>query len=88
MSGLYRVAWKIVETGFEGHGDYLTYDLAQSCVKYGNEMYGRNWRLRLERRMAIMRMEEDDGLVIDHWLESDTKAFENTKGDCKEDPAP
>ena len=88
MSGnqMYRVAWKIVETGFEGHGDYLTYDLAQSWVRYGNEMYGRNWRLRQERRMAIMRMEEDDGQVIDHWLESE--AFENTKGDCKEDPAP
>ena len=86
MSGLYRVAWRVVETGFEGHGDYLTYDLAQSWVRCGNEMYGRNWRLRLERRMAIMRIEEDDGQVIDHWLES--KPFENTKYDCKESTTP
>jgi hypothetical protein len=88
MSGLYRVAWRDVTTGFEGHGNLLTYDLAKSWVNYGNEKYGRNWILRRERRMAIMRMEEDDGQIIEHWLESDTKAFENTKGDCKEDPAP
>ena len=67
---LYRVAWKIVETGVEGHGDYLTYDLAKSWVNYGNEMYGRNWRLRQERRREMMRMEEDNGLVINHWIES------------------
>jgi hypothetical protein len=88
MSRLYRVAWRNLTTGFEGRGDLLTYDLAQSWVSYGNEMYGRNWRLRLERRMAIMRMEEDDGQVIDHWLESDAKTFENTEGDRKESTAP
>jgi hypothetical protein len=72
MSGnqLYRVAWKIVETGFEGHGDLLTYDLAKSWVNYGNAMYGRDRRLRQERRREMMRLEEDDGLVIEHWIES------------------
>ena len=88
MSGLYRVAWRDVTTGFEGHGDLLTYDLAKSWVNYGNEKYGRNWILRRERRMGQMRMEEDDGQIIEHWLESDTKAFQNAKYDCKEDPAP
>jgi hypothetical protein len=82
---LYRVAWKVVETGFQGCGENMTYDLAQSWIKYGNEMYGRNWRLRRERRMA---REEDDGLVIHHWLQLNTKPFENTEGDCKQDPTP
>jgi hypothetical protein len=86
MSGLYRVAWRDVTTGFEGHGDLLTYDLAKSWVNYGNEKYGRNWILRRERHQ--MGMEKDYGMIIEHWLESDTKPFENTKYDCKESTTP
>ena len=69
MSGnqLYRVAWKVVGTGFQGYGDYMTYDLAQAWVKYGNEMYGRDQRFREERRGMFG---VDCGLVIDHWIES------------------
>ena len=85
MSGLYRVGWKVVGTGFQGYGDYMTYDLAQAWVKYGNEMYGRDRQFRAERR-GISGV--DCGLVIEHWLESDTKSFENTKYDCKESTTP
>ena len=87
MSGrLARVAWKIVETGFQGHGDYLTYDLAQAWVKYGNEMYGRNWHLRTEARGG--RREEDNGQVIEHWLELHTESANYAKHDSEESSAP
>ena len=65
MSGLYRVAWRVVETGFEGCGDYITHDLAKAWVTYGNEYFGRDsWQRRNSRAMMV-----DDGTVIDHWLE-------------------
>jgi hypothetical protein len=87
MSGnqLYRVAWKVVGTGFQGYGDYMTYDLAQAWVKYGNEMYGRDQRFREERRGMFG---VDCGLVIDHWLELNTEASKNTEGDGKESSTP
>jgi hypothetical protein len=85
MNGLYRVGWKVIETGFQGYGDYMTYDLAQAWVKYGNEMYGRDQRFREERR-GISGV--DSGLVIEHWLELNTEASQNTKRDGKEGAAP
>jgi len=68
MSGLYRVAWRIVETGFEGHGEYMTYDLAKAWVTYGNECFSRDsWSRREARSLRYDR--SDDGTVIEHWLE-------------------
>jgi len=67
MSGLYRVAWRVVETGFEGHGDYITHDLAKAWVTYGNKCFSRDsWRRRDARSPMCDR---DDGTVIEHWLE-------------------
>jgi hypothetical protein len=77
------VAWKVIETGFQGYGDYMTYDLAQAWVKYGNKMYGRDRRYREERRGMFG---VDAELVIHHWL--DTQTSQNTEGDCKESTAP
>ena len=74
MSGLYRVAWRCVETGMEGHGDYTTYEEAKEWADHGNRKWGTDvwlrhqaWRLELDA--------EDDGLIIEHWLENsqDTK---------------
>ena len=69
MSGLYRVAWKCVETGMEGHGDYTTYEEAKEWADYGNRKWGTDlwarhqaWRLELDA--------EDDGCIIEHWLEN------------------
>jgi hypothetical protein len=89
MSALYRVAWRDVTTGLEGQGELLTYDLAKSWVKYGNEMYGRDWRLRREwRRKMIGQNNKDDGVIIEHWLESDTKSFDNTEHSGEENTTP
>jgi hypothetical protein len=85
MSGLYRVAWKVVETGFQGYGDYMTYDLAKSWVSYGNELYGCDRRFR-ELRSGMFGV--DAGLLIEHWLELNTEASQNTKSDGKEGAAP
>ena len=74
MSELYRVAWKCVSTGMEGHGEYTTYEEAKEWADHGNRKWGTDqwvrreaWRLELDG--------EDDGLIIEHWLENnkDTK---------------
>ena len=70
MSGLYRVAWRIVETGFEGCGNYMTYDLANAWVKYGNEFFSRDKWIRRQARSMSFNGGEDDGIVIEHWLEA------------------
>lgn len=81
MSDLYRVAWRCVETGIVGHGDYTTYAEAKEWVDHGNRKWGTDpwlrreaWRLELDA--------EDDGLIISHWLEN-AKPLEKGKDDRK-----
>ena len=81
MSGLYRVAWRCVETGMEGHGEYVSYGEAKEWADYGNQKWGTDlwlrhqaWRLELDA--------EDDGLIIEHWLEH-AKPLEKGKDDRK-----
>ena len=68
MSSLYRVVWKCVETGAEGYGDYVSLELADTWVAHGNRKWGTDPLIRREEwRLAG---EEDDGMVIQHWVES------------------
>ena len=69
MSTLYRVVWKCVETGLESHGDYVSMEVANTWAAYGNRKWGTDpWLRRQEWRK--MFDEEDDGMIIQHWVES------------------
>ena len=69
MSSLYRVVWKCVATGLEGSGDYVSLEAAKEWSEYGNRKWGSDlWARRQEWRKVLD--EEDDGMVIQHWVES------------------
>jgi hypothetical protein len=69
MSSLYRVAWKCVATSIQSHGSWTSYEAAKDWMVYGNEKWGTNlWARRQAWRQVLD--EEDDGMVIEHWLES------------------
>ena len=81
MSGLYRVAWKCVETGMEGHGEYVSYEEAKEWADHGNLKWGTN--LWLRRQIWERELDgEDDGCIIEHWLEH-AKPLEKGKDDRK-----
>jgi len=86
MTGLVRVAWKCVETGLTGHGEYTDYAEAKEWADYGNQKWGTDpwaryqaWRLELDS--------VDDGLIIEHWLEH-IEPLEKGKDNGKEGAAP
>jgi hypothetical protein len=69
MSGRYRVAWKCLVTNLIGHGSYTDYASAKEWADYGNRKWGSDpWARRQEWRQVLG--EEDDGLIIQHWVES------------------
>jgi hypothetical protein len=69
MSTLYRVVWKCVETGIESHGDYVSMEAAKEWADYGNRKWGTDWWARRQEWRQVLN-EEDDGLIIQHWVES------------------
>jgi hypothetical protein len=69
MSSLYRVVWKCVATGLEGYGEYVSLEAAKEWSEYGNRKWGTDpWARHQEWRQVPD--EEDDGLIIQHWVES------------------
>ena len=85
MSGLYRVAWMCVATGIKGHGSYTTYEAAKTWLVYGNEKWGTDpWARRQAWRQVLN--EEDDGMVIEHWLEPEL--LQKSEDNGKQSTAP